>query len=99
MNQNPAGAPWSSFIVLEYKDLQALAAREVIKDKARAELAVSNAEWKKVERRQDCDAQGEGGDSGARPQPALEPILRVPVVSRLGSVAQFRPTSDSVASG
>jgi len=47
VNQNPAGAPWSSFIVLEYKDLQALAAREVIKDKARAELAVSNAEWKK----------------------------------------------------
>jgi hypothetical protein len=47
VNQNPAGAPWSSFIVLEYKDLQALAAREVIKNKARAELAVSNAEWKK----------------------------------------------------
>ena len=47
VNQNPAGAPWSSFIVLEYKDLLALAAREVIKDKARAELAVSNAEWKK----------------------------------------------------
>jgi len=47
VNQNPAGAPWSSFIVLEYKDLRALAAREVIKDKARAELAVSNAEWKK----------------------------------------------------
>jgi hypothetical protein len=47
VNQNPAGAPWSSFIVLEYKDLQALAAREVIKDKARAELAVSNAAWKR----------------------------------------------------
>jgi hypothetical protein len=47
VNQNPAGAPWSSFIVLEYKDLPALAAREEIKNKARAELAVSNAEWKK----------------------------------------------------
>ena len=47
VNQNPAGAPWSSFMVLEYKDLQALAAREVIKNKTRAELAVSNAEWKK----------------------------------------------------
>ncbi len=47
VNQNPAGAPWSSFIVLEYKDLQALATREVIKDKTRAELAVSNADWKK----------------------------------------------------
>ena len=33
--------------MLEYKDLQALAARERIKDKARAELAVSNAEWKR----------------------------------------------------
>jgi hypothetical protein len=47
VNQNPAGAPWSSLIVLEYKDLQALAAREVIKNKARAELAASNAEWKR----------------------------------------------------
>jgi hypothetical protein len=47
VNQNPAGASWSSFIVLEYKNLPALAAREDIKNKARAELAVSNAEWKK----------------------------------------------------
>jgi hypothetical protein len=47
VNQNPAGAPWGSFIVLEYKDLPSLAAREVIKNKARAELAVSNAAWKK----------------------------------------------------
>jgi len=46
-NQNPAGAPWSSFIVLEYKDLKSLAAREVIKNKVRAELAVSNPTWKK----------------------------------------------------
>jgi hypothetical protein len=47
VNQNPAGAPWGSFIVLEYKDLPSLAAREVIKNKARAELAVSNPAWKK----------------------------------------------------
>lgn len=47
VNQNPAGAPWSSFIVLEYKDLKAMAAREVIKNKARAELAASDPVWKK----------------------------------------------------
>lgn len=46
-NQNPAGAPWSSFIVLEYKDLPALAAREVVKNKARADLAATNPIWKK----------------------------------------------------
>jgi hypothetical protein len=47
VNQNPAGAPWSSLIVLEYKDLKSLAAREAIKNQARAELAVSNPAWKK----------------------------------------------------
>lgn len=47
VNQNPAGAPWSSFIVLEYKDLKSLAAREVIKNQARAELTISNPTWKK----------------------------------------------------
>jgi hypothetical protein len=47
VNQNPAGAPWSSFIVLEYKDLKSLAAREVVKNKTRAELAVSDSTWKK----------------------------------------------------
>ena len=47
VNQNPAGAPWSSFIVLEYKDLKSLAAREVIKNQARADLAASNPSWKK----------------------------------------------------
>lgn len=46
VNQNPAGAPWSSFIVLEYKDLKALAARESIKNQARAELAATNPAWK-----------------------------------------------------
>ena len=46
-NQNPAGAPWSSFILLEYKDLPSLAAREVVKNKARADLAASNPTWKK----------------------------------------------------
>jgi hypothetical protein len=47
VNQNPAGASWSSFILLEYKDLKALAAREVIKNDARAELAKTNVTWKK----------------------------------------------------
>lgn len=47
VNQNPAGAPWSSFIVLEYKDLKSLGAREVVKNKTRAELAVSDPTWKK----------------------------------------------------
>lgn len=47
VNQNPAGAPWSSFIVLEYRDLPSLALREIIKNKARTELAVSNPVWKK----------------------------------------------------
>lgn len=47
VNQNPAGAPWSSFIVLEYKDLKSLAAREVIKNQARADLAKTDATWKK----------------------------------------------------
>jgi hypothetical protein len=47
VNQNPAGAPWSSFILLEYKDLKSLAAREVIKNQARADLAASNPAWKK----------------------------------------------------
>ncbi len=47
VNQNPAGAPWSSFIVLEYKDLKALASREIIKDEARASLSQSDPVWKK----------------------------------------------------
>jgi hypothetical protein len=47
VNQNPAGAPWSSFILLEYKDLRSLAAREVVKTKTRAQLATSDATWKK----------------------------------------------------
>ncbi len=47
VNQNPAGAPWSSFIVLEYKNLKSLAAREAVKNKTRAELATSDATWKK----------------------------------------------------
>jgi hypothetical protein len=47
VNQNPAGAQWSSFILLEYKDLKSLAEREVVKNNARAALAVSNPAWKK----------------------------------------------------
>ena len=46
-NQNPAGAAWSSFIVLEYKNLASLAARDVVKDRVRAELAASNPAWKR----------------------------------------------------
>jgi hypothetical protein len=33
--------------VLEYKDLKSLAARETVKNRARAELATTNAEWKR----------------------------------------------------
>jgi hypothetical protein len=47
LNQNPAGAPWSSFILLEYKDMESLAARETIKNKTRAELALSNMSWER----------------------------------------------------
>jgi hypothetical protein len=47
VNQNPAGAPWSSFILLEYRDLKALAAREAIKNQARVDLAKTDATWKK----------------------------------------------------
>ena len=47
VNQNPAGAPWSSFIVLEYKDLKALASREIIKNQARTSLAQTDPVWKK----------------------------------------------------
>jgi len=47
VNQNPAGAPWSSFIVLEYKDLNSLAARELVKTKIREQLAVTDPTWKK----------------------------------------------------
>lgn len=47
VNQNPAGASWSSFIVLEYKDLKSLAAREAVKSQARAELGQTDSTWKK----------------------------------------------------
>ena len=47
VNQNPAGAPWASFIVLEYKDLKSLAAREMVKNRTREELAASDPVWKK----------------------------------------------------
>jgi hypothetical protein len=47
VNQNPAGAPWSGFIVLEYKDLKSLAAREAIQHQVRAELAATNPAWKR----------------------------------------------------
>ena len=47
VNQNPAGAPWGSFILLEYKDLKSLAAREVVKAQARVDLGATNPTWKK----------------------------------------------------
>ena len=47
VNQNPAGAPWGSFILLEYKDLKGLAAREVVKAQTRVDLAASDPVWKK----------------------------------------------------
>jgi hypothetical protein len=47
VNQNPAGAPWSSFILLEYKSLQALSSREVIKTDTRKKLAATDPVWKK----------------------------------------------------
>lgn len=46
-NQNPAGAAWSGFIVLQYKDLASLAARETVKDKTRAMLATTDPVWKR----------------------------------------------------
>lgn len=46
-NQNPAGAPWHSLILLEYKNIEALGRREIIKDQARDALAATNPEWKK----------------------------------------------------
>ena len=46
-NQNPAGAPWGSFILLEYKNMDALGRREIIKDQARKTLGATNAEWEK----------------------------------------------------
>lgn len=47
INQNPAGAPWNSFILLEYKSIEALGRRELIKDQARDQLAATNPEWKR----------------------------------------------------
>ena len=47
INQNAAGAPWSSLILLEYKDIEALGRREMVKDAVRKALAASNPEWKK----------------------------------------------------
>lgn len=47
-NQNPAGAPWGSFILLEYKNIEALGRREIVKDLARQKLAATNSEWKRL---------------------------------------------------
>lgn len=45
VNQNPAGAPWGACLVLEYRDLAGLAAREEAKTKVRAQLDASDAAW------------------------------------------------------
>lgn len=46
VNRNPARAPWSSLILLRYRDLNALGDRERLKDRVRAELATTNPAWK-----------------------------------------------------
>jgi hypothetical protein len=46
VNQNPAGAPWGSMLVLEYKDQSGLAQREMVKDKVRKQLAARDPVWK-----------------------------------------------------
>ena len=47
INQNPAGAPWSSFFLLEYKNIEAVGRREIVKDQARVHLGATNPAWKK----------------------------------------------------
>jgi hypothetical protein len=46
VNQNPAGAPWNSMLVLEYRDQSGLAQREMVKDRVRKQLSASDAVWK-----------------------------------------------------
>lgn len=46
LNQNPAGAPWGSCIVLEYRDLPSMAKREIVKNQSRVTLAATNPAWK-----------------------------------------------------
>ena len=43
----PAGRPWQSLLVLEYRNDQALAARDAVVAKVRARLT-ANAKWKAV---------------------------------------------------
>src|SRR5258708_3225354 len=45
LNQNPAGAPWASMLVLEYKDMSGLALREIVKKRGREQLA-NDPSWK-----------------------------------------------------
>ena len=45
--QYPAGRPWQSLLLLEYRGDEALAAREAVVEKVRARLA-ANAKWKAV---------------------------------------------------
>lgn len=47
LSHHTAGKPWDALAVLEYRDIEGFAQRELVKNKARAELA-SNPEWKKA---------------------------------------------------
>lgn len=44
-NQNPAGAAWSSLLLLQYKNVTALAKRNLIKDEVRAILRQTDPAW------------------------------------------------------
>jgi hypothetical protein len=45
-NQNPAGAPWSSLLLLQYKNVAALAKRNQVKNAVRATLRQTDPAWK-----------------------------------------------------
>lgn len=45
-NENPAGAAWSSLLLLQYKNVAALAKRNQIKDEVRAFLRQTDPAWK-----------------------------------------------------
>lgn len=47
VNRNPAAARWSSLILLCYRDAEALGERDRLKDRVRAELAMTNPAWKR----------------------------------------------------
>ncbi|HEY3383486.1 MAG TPA: hypothetical protein VGK32_17095 [Vicinamibacterales bacterium] len=47
LSHHPAGKPWDALAVLEYRDIEGLAQRELVKNKVRAALA-NNPEWMKA---------------------------------------------------